>query len=63
MFEFFLFNIPRTNSVRSNKSYTLSNLNTNNNNNNNSKFESSIDIYDSFNNEEERKIQLISQME
>ena len=63
MFEFFLFNIPRTNSVRSNKSYTLSNLNTNNNNNNNSKFESSIDIYDSFNNEEERKIQLISQIQ
>ncbi len=62
MFEFFLFHNPRTNSVRSNKSYTMSNMNTNNNNNN-SKYEFSIDIYDSFNNEEERKIQLISQIQ
>jgi len=61
MFEFFLYHNPRTNSVRSNKSYTMSNMNTNNNNN--SKYEFSIDIYDSFNNEEERKIQLISQIQ
>ena len=33
MFEFFLYHNPITNSVRSNKSYTMRNMNANNNNN------------------------------